>query len=108
MKSRKWFIFLSCVGMLALFTACNSPVEPEPPQAVPKNAPRPKFSPVGGFYKEAQQVSITCDDSTEIYYTILKPALNSDGSWNEEHWKADVEAWNSVFEYILAATRLLN
>ena len=92
MKSRKWFIFLSCIGMLALFTACNSPVEPEPPQADSKNAPRPKFSPAGGFYKEAQQVSITCDDSSEIYYTILKPALNSDGSWNEAQWKADVEA----------------
>jgi len=89
MKSKKLFIFLSCFGMLTLFMACNSDATSEPPQADP-NAPCPKFSPAGGFYKEAQQVSITCEDSTEIYYTVLEPALNSDGSWNEEQWKANV------------------
>lgn len=89
MKSKKLFIFLSCFGMLSLFMACNSDATSEPPQADP-NAPCPKFSPAGGFYKEAQQVSITCEDSTEIYYTVLEPALNSDGSWNEEQWKANV------------------
>lgn len=50
----------------------------------------PVFEPIGGFYKEKQTVKITCDDSAAIYYTILKPSLDSNGNWDETAWKAQV------------------
>lgn len=50
----------------------------------------PVFSPIGGFYKSAQTVTISCTDSTEIYYTILKAQYDSNGNWDESAWKQAV------------------
>lgn len=50
----------------------------------------PSFSPIGGFYKEKQTVTISCTNSTEIYYTILKGQYDSNGNWDETAWKEAV------------------
>ncbi len=52
----------------------------------------PVFSPVGGFYKEKQTVTITCEDAQAIYYTVLKQALDESGSWDEAAWREAVTA----------------
>ncbi|MCK9171228.1 MAG: alpha-amylase family glycosyl hydrolase [Treponema sp.] len=52
----------------------------------------PVFSPAGGFYKEKQTVTITCEGASAIYYTVLKPALDSSGNWDETAWTAAVAA----------------
>ena len=42
----------------------------------PKSDPAcPVFSPIGGFYKTEQTVSIEASGSTAIYYTILNITL---------------------------------
>lgn len=43
------------------------------------NSGCPVFSPIGGFYREAQTVTITCPGAKEIYYTtdMTKPAVET-------------------------------
>lgn len=92
MKKKIFFIsvFLS-LGFL--FTSCQTsdnddePKSPETPiTPIEKDALCPTFSPIGGFYKTVQKVEIKCNDAETIYYTILKPTLDSEGKWDETAW----------------------
>lgn len=66
----------------------NSPEESNP--AV-NNSKCPIFYPIGGFYKEKQNVTITCEGSNAIYYEILTQALDSAGNWDETAWRNAVK-----------------
>lgn len=66
----------------------NSPEESNP--AV-NDSKCPIFSPIGGFYKEKQNVTITCEGSNAIYYEILTQALDSAGNWDETAWRNAVK-----------------
>ena len=81
------FIFMSAV--LLAGCASSSDDDREEP-TVTENAACPVFSPIGGFYKEKQTVTISCEDSSDIYYTVLKPAIDEAGNWNEEAWQKAV------------------
>lgn len=74
----------------AIFTGCPQSPENNTGGGDNTDGKCPTFSPIGGFYKEKQSVTISCEDSDEIYYTILKPALDSDGNWDESAWKTAV------------------
>lgn len=97
MKKKLFFIsiFLS-LGFL--FTSCQTSDNDEdkspdaPVVPVEKDALCPTFSPIGGFYKTAQKVEIKCDGAESIYYTLLKPTLDSEGNWNESAWTEAVKA----------------
>ena len=88
------FIFMSAVLLASCAASSDddddSGKEEEPP--VTANAACPVFSPIGGFYKEKQTVTISCEDSTAIYYTVLKPTLDDSGNWDEEAWQNAVAA----------------
>lgn len=69
----------------------------ENPEPTPSPEPEtktvcPSFSPVGGFYKEKQKVTITCGGAESIYYTILTAAYDANGNWDESAWKKAVAA----------------
>ncbi|WP_294428987.1 alpha-amylase family glycosyl hydrolase [uncultured Treponema sp.] len=75
----------------------NAQETPKPePEPEPSNPPKtaeptvPVFSPVGGFYKTKQNVAISCEGASEIFYTVLTAALDSNGNWNETAWKNSV------------------
>lgn len=93
-------IFSLLFSILLIFSfSCKQNVEPVNPNPTPDNPPSvnppdtdvtisyPSFSPIGGFYKEKQTVTITCDNSTAIYYTILKQTLDEQGNWDEQAWQ---------------------
>ena len=65
---------------------------PEPSQSEDLSSLCPSFSPVGGFYKEKQSVTISCEGASAIYYTVLTAAYDSDGNWDETAWKKAVDA----------------
>ena len=113
MKKRKLtkltVTFFSIMFATALITGCpnsNTPGTPgETPEPTPSTDPTdgmddyelarynlglPRFSPIGGFYKEKQTVSIKALNSTAIYYTILKQTYDENGNWDEEAWKKAV------------------
>lgn len=50
----------------------------------------PTFSPIGGFFNEKQTVTISCDDTVSIYYTITKRTYDENGVWDENAWKTAV------------------
>ncbi len=89
-------ILFAIISLVFLFSckqhyAPNNPIEPDiPSPSVPGDEisiSYPSFSPIGGFYKEKQTVTITCDNSTAIYYTILKQTLDEQGNWDEQAWQ---------------------
>lgn len=78
----------SKLPLLALSLTNGSSQNPNQPGE--SNANVPVFSPIGGFYKEKQTVTITCEGASEIYYTILKAQYDSNGNWDETAWKTAV------------------
>lgn len=76
--------FLSCPSESGTGTIDNS-------SSVVTNSTCPVFSPIGGFYKEKQTVTISCEGASAIYYEILTQTLDSDGKWNETAWKEAVK-----------------
>lgn len=78
----------SKLPLLALSLTNGSSQNPNQPGE--SNANVPVFSPIGGFYKETQTVTITCEGASEIYYTILKAQYDSNGNWDETAWKTAV------------------
>ena len=78
----------SKLPLLALSLTNGSSQNPNQPGE--SNANVPVFSPIGGFYKEKQTVTITCEGASEIYYTILKAQYDSNGNWDECAWKTAV------------------
>lgn len=89
----------SSLFLLALFLAagclgCRSDTDDDEPETQQEQGTDayPSFSPIGGFYKEAQTVTITCEGAEAVYYTLLKPVTGADGAWDEAGWKAAVAA----------------
>lgn len=74
----KRFIYIFSIICLTFILSCKQTTTPEPGQNTPNNdypvtKEIPAFSPIGGFFKETQTVSIDCSDAKEIYYTIITP-----------------------------------
>ena len=88
------FNILSAILITFLYTGCPGPANQNPSVPNPETVTTvcPTFSPIGGFYKQKQNVTISCEGATEIYYTILTAAYDESGSWNEETWRSKVEA----------------
>ena len=58
----------------------------------PNDGACPTFSPIGGFYREPQAVTISCEEAATIYYTVLKPTRDSSGNWDETAWQEAVRS----------------
>lgn len=84
------FIFTSAVLLAGCASSSDDDDDDREEPTVTANAACPVFSPIGGFYKEKQTVTISCEDSSDIYYTVLKPAIDEAGNWNEEAWQKAV------------------
>ena len=76
------FIFTSAVLLAGCASSSDDDDDDREEPTVTANAACPVFSPIGGFYKEKQTVTISCEDSSDIYYTVLKPAIDEAGNWN--------------------------
>lgn len=73
------------------FIGCKSNDDDSSSEAPAEKKVIPAFSPIGGFYKEKQNVSISCDDTEKIYYTITKKTYDENGKWNENAWQSAVK-----------------
>ena len=69
-----------------------TPSEPEPSDTPTETTVCPTFSPVGGFYKEAQTLTISCEGAAAVYYTVLTGAYDANGDWDESAWEEAVAA----------------
>ena len=90
---KKLFCLFTAVFALGFFSCKNYTSEPNTPspETPTTKVTYPQFSPIGGFYKKEQTVTISCEGSTAIYYTILKPAIGTDGKWDETAWQKAVK-----------------
>ena len=90
-----FFVLLMSAVFAGTFTACSDGSSDDTKSSEEKNKPVktvcPTFSPIGGFYKEKQSVSINCEGADSIYYTILTAKYDENGLWNEEEWRKAVE-----------------
>ena len=82
---------LSVSALIFLFAACGNNDDDSSSEAPAEPKVIPTFSPIGGFYKEKQSVSISCDDTEKIYYTITKKTYDDNGKWNETAWQEAVK-----------------
>lgn len=57
---------------ILIFGSCKQPSDGKL-SSKPTEKTVPAFSPIGGFFKEAQTVTINCPDAEKIYYTIITP-----------------------------------
>ncbi|MCR5754019.1 MAG: chitobiase/beta-hexosaminidase C-terminal domain-containing protein, partial [Acetatifactor sp.] len=101
------------IAALVVFSSCDngssdSSNKETTPQTAPENPEKqdsqeengegiPVFSPIGGFYKEKQSVTIDATDMNgkkpaAIYYTLLRQTYDSNGKWDEKAWKEAVAA----------------
>lgn len=89
-----WVLLMSMLVLVlsvAIFSGCpQSPDDNGKTPSATNSGKCPAFSPIGGFFKTKQTVTISCDDAASIYYTILKPTFDSEGNWDETAWKAAV------------------
>lgn len=91
---KKISLFLAISILFTLFTGCPSSVdnvEKTDPAPAVKESACPVFSPIGGFYKEKQKVTISCEGASAIYYEILTQTLDKDGNWDEAAWQEAVK-----------------
>lgn len=89
---KRLFLFFSLILCIGLFSCkTDSDSESSSPAKPIASSNCPIFSPIGGFYKEKQTVTITCKDSEEIYYTVLKPTLDEVGDWDESAWNLAIK-----------------
>lgn len=90
---KKLLCLFTAVFALGFFSCKNYTSEPNTPspETPTTKVTYPQFSPIGGFYKKEQTVTISCEGSTAIYYTILKPAIGTDGKWDETAWQKAVK-----------------
>ena len=67
MTKMKIAILVICA--LFLVSSCKQPSGDNSTNSPTNSTVYPEFSPIGGFYKSGQSVSITCQGSGNIYYT---------------------------------------
>lgn len=87
------FLFICAFFLFGCSNGSDSSSDNSSDEPVPavKDSTCPIFSPIGGFYKEKQNVTISCEGASAIYYEILTQTLDSDGNWDESAWQTAVK-----------------